>query len=75
MKLLGNCVTTMLRAQESRRLFHHPFALILASIRLAQDTIRLSKESESELGASKPTLDLASCEREFRNRSCRGKGR
>lgn len=67
MKLLGNSVTTMLRAQKAAVYSIIPFALILASIRLAQDTIRLSKESESELGASKPTLDLASCEREFRN--------
>lgn len=67
MKLLGTSVTTMLRIQKVVVYAIIPFSLILASVRLVQDTIRLSKENATELGASKPSLDLASCEREFRN--------
>ena len=67
MKLLGGSVTTMLRMPKVAVYAIIPFSLILASVRIIQDTIKLSKESEAELGASKPSLDLASCEREFRN--------
>lgn len=67
MKLLGSSVTTMLRIPKVAVYAIIPFSLVLASVRIVQDTIRLSKESEADLGASKPSLDLASCEREFRN--------
>ena len=34
-------------------------------IRLIQDTIKLAKESEENLGVSKPSMDLDACEREW----------
>lgn len=39
-----------------------PVCLALTCIRLIQDTIRLSKENEQELGTSKPTIDIAALE-------------
>lgn len=55
-------------------LLHIPYALcygavavslILTSIRCVQDILRLLKETESELGYKKPSLDLEACEREY----------
>ena len=42
-----------------------PISLLLTVIRLIQDTIKLAKESEENLGASKPSMDLDACEREW----------
>lgn len=66
-KLLGSSVTTMLRVPKIAVYIIIPVSLLLAVVRIVQDTIKLSKESESDLGSSVPSLDLASCEREFRN--------
>ena len=35
----------------------------MAVIRLVEDTIKLLKEDEQNLGASKPSMDLDACER------------
>ena len=37
----------------------------MLKIRLIQDTIKLAKESEENLGTSKPSMDLDACEREW----------
>lgn len=66
-KLLGTSVTTMLRVPKAAVYFIIPISLILSIIRLVQDTIKLTKENASELGFSKPSLDLASCERDYQN--------
>ncbi|WP_434310070.1 TRAP transporter small permease [Hominifimenecus sp. rT4P-3] len=39
-----------------------PFCLALTCIRLIQDTVKLTKESEKELGSSKPTIDIEALE-------------
>lgn len=64
-KLMGSSVTTMLRYPKAVVYAIIPISLILAIIRIVQDTIKLSRENEAELGSSKPSLDLAACEREY----------
>jgi len=64
-KLLGSSVTTMLRFPKAAVYSIIPFCLLLSIIRLVQDTIKLTKENEAQLGASKPSLDLDACEREY----------
>lgn len=39
-----------------------PVCLVLTCIRLIQDTFRLTRENEKELGTSKPTIDLQALE-------------
>lgn len=39
-----------------------PFCLMLTCVRLVQDTVKLTRENETELGASKPTIDIAALE-------------
>lgn len=74
-RLLGSSVTTMLRVPQYMVYCIIPFSLVLSSIRLVQDTIKLTRENQSELGFSKPSLDLASCEREFQDKlAAKGKG-
>ena len=62
-KLLGNSKTTMLHLPQSVVYFIIPFGLLISVVRLVQDTIRLMKESEDNLGASAPSMDLNACER------------
>jgi len=42
-----------------------PVCLVLTFIRLIQEIIRLSKETETELGKSVPTIDCEALEREY----------
>ncbi len=63
--LLGTSKTIMLGIPNVVVYSIIPFALIITVVRLVQDTIQLTKENESSLGASEPSLDLASCEKEF----------
>jgi len=67
-KLLGTSVTTMLRIPKATVYAIIPIALIFSVVRLVQDTIKLTKESASNLGASKPSLDLAAYEREYQEK-------
>lgn len=41
-----------------------PVCLVLTCVRLVQDSIRLTKENEKELGSSKPTIDIEKLEAE-----------
>jgi TRAP-type C4-dicarboxylate transport system permease small subunit len=67
-KLLGTSVTTMLRIPKAAVYSIIPIGLFLSVIRLVQDTIKLTKENAADLGASKPSLDLAACEREYQEK-------
>lgn len=64
-QLLGNSQTTMLHLPQKFVYAVIPFALVLSVIRLIQDTIKLTKEDESNIGTSKPSMDLAECERKW----------
>ena len=65
-KLLGSSQTTMLHIPQKLVYSIIPIGLLLSVIRLAEDTIKLMKEDESNLGASKPSMDLDECERIYR---------
>ena len=64
-KLLGASKTTMLKIPQQLVYIVIPISLLLTVIRLIQDTIKLAKESEENLGTSKPSMDLDACEREW----------
>ena len=64
-KLLGASKTTMLKIPQQLVYIVIPISLLLTVLRLIQDTIKLAKESEENLGASKPSMDLDACEREW----------
>lgn len=67
-KLLGSSVTTMLRWPQRVVYVVIPLALVLSCFRLVQDTIRLTHENASELGASKPSMDLDACEQRYQEK-------
>ncbi len=67
-KLLGNSKTTMLGLPQQLVYSIIPISLLLSVIRLVQDTLQLLKEDESNLGASKPSMDLDACEEIFRQK-------
>jgi C4-dicarboxylate transporter DctQ subunit len=60
--LMGTSKTTMLHWPQKVVYSIIPIALLISVIRLVQDTIRLYKEDESNLGTSKPSMDLDECE-------------
>ena len=62
-KLLGNSKTTMLQMPQQLVYSIIPLSLLLTVVRIAQDTIKLAKEDEHNLGTSKPSMDLDACER------------
>ena len=62
-KLLGSSQTTMLHIPQRLVYSIIPIGLLLSVIRLAEDTVKLLKEDETNLGASKPSMDLDECER------------
>ncbi len=60
---LGNSQTTLLRLPQQMVYSIIPLGLGLSVIRIMQDTIRLMHENETNLGASKPAMDLDACEK------------
>lgn len=60
--LMGKSRTTMLHWPQKVVYSIIPIALIISVIRLVQDTLRLYKEDKSNLGTSKPAMDLDACE-------------
>jgi len=58
-----NAVTSLLRWPKAVVYGVIPICLVLTCIRLVQDTIRLAKENEKELGQSKPTIDIEALEK------------
>lgn len=74
-RLLGSSQTTMLRLPQAMVYSIIPLGLVLSVIRLFQDTLRLMKENEDNLGASKPSMDLDACERIYQEKlAAKGKG-
>jgi TRAP-type C4-dicarboxylate transport system permease small subunit len=74
-RLLGNSQTTMLRLPQALVYSVIPLGLLISVIRLIQDTLKLLKEDESNLGASKPSMDLDACERIYQEKmAARRKG-
>lgn len=65
---LGNSVTDLLRIPKKYIYIEIPILLLLVAIRIIQNIIRLWHEDESNLGKSKPTIDLDACEREAAER-------
>ncbi len=61
----GNAKTLLTRIPMPLIYSIMPICMGLMIIRLIQETIILSKETEKELGAAKPTLDLEKYEKEF----------
>ena len=59
-----NAVTSLLRWPKAVIYSIIPICMVLTCIRLVQDTIRLCKESEKELGQSKPTIDIEALEQQ-----------
>ena len=45
-----------------------PLSLIITCIRLVQDTAKMMKENEENLGASKPSMDLNACEQIYQEK-------
>jgi C4-dicarboxylate transporter DctQ subunit len=66
--LMGNSKTTMLHWPQWLVYAIIPVSLILSVVRLVQDSIRLYKEDESNLGISKPSMDLDACEAIYREK-------
>lgn len=66
--LMGNSKTTMLHWPQWLVYAIIPISLILSVVRLVQDSIRLYKEDESNLGISKPSMDLDACEAIYREK-------
>ena len=67
-KLLGTSKTTMLHIPQQLVYAIIPLGILLSVIRLVEDTIKLMKENESNLGASKPSMDLDACEEIYRQK-------
>lgn len=65
---LGNSVTDLLRIPKKYIYVQIPILLLLVAIRIVQDIIRLWHEDESNLGKTKPTIDLEACEQEYLKR-------
>jgi TRAP-type C4-dicarboxylate transport system permease small subunit len=61
---LGTSTSPILNIPKSLSYSIIPISMVISSIRLIQDTIKLTQEKEKELGASKPILDLDKAERE-----------
>jgi TRAP-type C4-dicarboxylate transport system permease small subunit len=55
--------TTLLRLPQQMVYSIIPIGLVLSIIRIGQDTVRLLHEDKSNLGVSKPAMDLEECRR------------
>ena len=64
-------ITDLLRIPNAVVYAIMPFSLTLMIIRLIQESVILSKESEKNLGSVKPTLDLDALEQEWLSKSTR----
>ena len=65
---LGTSVTDLLRIRKTYIYIWIPFLLLLTAVRIIQEIIRLWKEDETNLGYSKPAIDLDACEEEARRK-------
>ncbi len=64
-------ITDLLRIPNAVVYAIMPFSMALMIIRLIQESVILSKESEKNLGSVKPTLDLDALEQDWLSRSAR----
>lgn len=60
--LMGMSKTTMLHWPQTTVYAIIPISLIASVVRLGEDTLRLWQEDETNLGTSKPSMDLDACE-------------
>ena len=67
---MSTSVTPLLRIPRVALYISIPVMLTLTSVRLIFDIVRLLKEEEAKLGASKPVLDLDAMEKEWEEK-CR----
>ena len=67
-RLLGSSKTTMLQLPQALVYSVIPLSLIITCIRLVQDTAKMMKENEENLGASKPSMDLNACEQIYQEK-------
>ncbi len=74
-KLLGTSQTTMLHIPQRLVYSIIPLGILLSVIRLVEDTIKLMKEDESNLGTSKPSMDLDECEQIYLRKQAEMKGK
>lgn len=72
---LGNSVTDLLKLPKKYIYIEIPILLLLVAVRIVQDIIRLWHEDESNLGKTKPTIDLEACEREYLQKKEAAKGK
>ncbi len=63
---LGNSKTPILGIPKAVTYWLIPFILVVTCVKLVVDIGKLLREDEKNLGASKPSIDLEACEREFR---------
>lgn len=71
MKLLetvGNSYTPIIHFPKLISYGVIPFTLVITDMKLVLDCFKLYHENEKELGASKPTIDLEACEREYQEK-------
>ena len=65
---LGNSQTPLLRLPQQAVYAIIPVGLVLSIVRIVQDSVKLWGEDESNLGASKPAMDLDECERIYQEK-------
>lgn len=65
---IGTSKTPILGIPKAITYWLIPFILVVTSVKLVFDIIKLVGENKKELGASKPSIDLESCEREYQEK-------
>ena len=69
-----NAASSILKFPKAVSYVIMPIAFLLTAVRLVQETIRLSKDQEKELGISKPTIDIEALEAEARAAAAQREG-
>ena len=62
---IGSSKTPILGIPKAITYWLIPVILVISSCKLVLDILKLIKEDEKRLGASKPSIDLEACEREY----------
>lgn len=62
---IGSAKTPILGIPRALSYWLIPFIMVVCVVKLVADIFKLAKEDEKNLGASKPSLDLDACEREY----------
>ena len=69
---IGNSKTPILGIPKEITYWLIPVILVISCIKLVFDIVKLAKEDEKRLGASKPSIDLDACEQEYLSRKMKG---